>query len=95
MRTTIRMNPELARQAKALASRSGQTFTQLIERAVAELISKEDSGGRGRKRKRIKLLTSGGDGIVDGLTLEEAIERAQLEADLAKLGLKPDDSPRP
>jgi hypothetical protein len=91
MRTTIRMSDELARQAKSYAKETGRTFTQFIEQAVVKALGK---GHKPQSRKRIKLPTYGGDGIVGGLTLEEAIARAQLEEDLALVGVKSNDSDR-
>jgi hypothetical protein len=46
MRTTIRMNEELARRAKRYAARHRRTFTEVVEQAVAELLAKESSGTR-------------------------------------------------
>lgn len=41
MRTTIRMNQELAQKVRRLADDSGRTFTAVIEEAVADLLAKQ------------------------------------------------------
>ncbi len=40
VRTTIRMNEELARRAKQYAARTRRTFTQVVEEAVTELLAR-------------------------------------------------------
>ncbi|MBA3273450.1 MAG: hypothetical protein H0T11_06210 [Chthoniobacterales bacterium] len=56
MRTTIRMNEELARRAKQFAARTDRTFTQVVAEAVMELLAK---GNHPKPRERIVLPTSG------------------------------------
>jgi hypothetical protein len=41
MRTTINMNDELTRETKAYAARTGRTFSQVVEEAVAAYLSKK------------------------------------------------------
>jgi hypothetical protein len=87
------MNPELARQAKALASRSGQTFTQIVERAVAELISKDRT--KSHKRKRIRLPVFGDPSRK--MTWDEyqrLVAEAQFEDDMAMLRRTTHDAAR-
>lgn len=86
MRTTIRMEPELARRAKAAAAKSGKTFTELVETALIEHLARESRPARPRK---IKLPVS----KVRGRPLTEeqvqaAIEQADLEYDLKKIGVR-------
>lgn len=84
MRTTIRMNSELARRAKEFASRHERTFTQLIEDAVADYLARQATL---RSRKRITLPV-GGDPR-HKVTVEElkrAVEAADLEYDMKKIG---------
>lgn len=52
MRTTIRMNSELARRAKAYAAKHETTFTDVVEEAVAKLLSE---GTPRKQRKKIVL----------------------------------------
>ena len=56
VRTTIRLNPDLARQAKQHAARTNRSFTQLIEQAVQRLLSEER---KPRRRKKIVLPVAG------------------------------------
>jgi hypothetical protein len=56
MRTTIRMNAELARRAKEFASRRQRTFTQFIEDAVADYLARQS---KPQSRKKIVLPTVG------------------------------------
>jgi len=56
MRTTIRLNEELARRAKLYAQRRGRTFTDLVADAVSEFIARPEKCAT---RKRIILPTSG------------------------------------
>ena len=64
MRTTIRMNEEIARQMKALARDTGETFTALVERACVELLRDE---GRRRPRKLKPLPTANLGGWAQGV----------------------------
>jgi hypothetical protein len=85
MRTTIRMNPALARRAKQCAAQVGQSFTQLVEAAVTEHLARQSTPVR---RRRHKLPVSRVHG--PALTHEQikaAVERADVEYDLKKLGL--------
>jgi hypothetical protein len=88
MRTTIRMNEELARRAKARAAQSGRSFTQLVEQAVSEYLDRPE---KPRRKNRVNLPTFGDPR--KKITWEQyraAVERAQLEDDLKSLGMKPE-----
>ncbi len=74
MRTTIRMNEELARRARQYAAKHDRTFTQVIEEAVLQLLS--NGGGAATPRKRTVLPTVGGH---SGRTMSEAEYRAMIE----------------
>ena len=81
MPTVIEIDDALARRATAVALGRGMTMAQLVEQAVTDTVD-----GRGDKvgsAATADFPTYGGDGIVDGLTLEQAIERADLADDLA------------
>ena len=55
MRTTVRLDDGLLREAKAEASRQGKTVTALIERGLRLVLA----GSRGRKRRtRVTLAVS-------------------------------------
>ena len=94
MRTTIRMNEALARQVKQFAAETNRTFTSVIEEAVAKLLAeRRNANGKPRKRKRITLPKFGGQGIVDGLTYEQALARADEEEIMARLGIYKSQTP--
>lgn len=83
MRTTIRMNGELARRAKEFAAQRDRTFTQVVEDAVADYLARQ---AKPEARKRV-VLPVGGDPR-HKVTAEEilaAMERVDLEYDLKKL----------
>ena len=44
------MNEELARKAKQYAARSGSSFTELVEDAITEFVSRAPESARTRKR---------------------------------------------
>lgn len=89
MRTTIRMNEALAREAKQLAAATGKSFTAVVEQAVGELLAKH----RPSKPRRYVPLPTCGDPSKK-ITWEEyqrIVEQTQLEDDRRSLGLMPDD----
>ena len=86
MRTTIRMNAELARRAKKYAAEHDSTFTEVVEQAVTRLL---EAPAKPKKRKRIVLPTFGDPSRK--MTWEEyqnGIAQAQYEDDQKSLGLK-------
>ena len=86
MRTTIRMNQDLARRARERAALSGQSFTQLVEKAVSQYLDKPE---KPRRRKKKIVLPTFGDPN-KRMTWEEykaGVEAADLEDDLRSLGL--------
>jgi len=67
MRTTLRIDDELARRAKSQAASEGVTLTALIERALRELLTK-----RREPKQRCELPTSGsGGGVREGVDLAD------------------------
>ena len=68
MRTTIRLNDDLLRQAKALAARSGRTLTALIEDGLREALARH---GRRREQPRATLPTFKGKGLLPGVDLDD------------------------
>jgi hypothetical protein len=89
MRTTIRMNEELARRAKEHAAKTHRTFTELVEQAMTRLLAAEKTKAR---QPRIVLPTFGDPKKrITGEELQAAIERADLEYDLKKAGLERGD----
>lgn len=65
MRTTLRIDDELARRAKTKAAAEGVTFTALIERALRETLHKREVQPQGP----IDLPTDGGEGVREGVDL--------------------------
>ena len=84
MRTTIRLNDELARKAREFASRNGQTFTQLVEEAILDLLNQQQ---RQRPRKRTILPVVGGKRQVSFDELKIAMQESEWNYDLNKVGL--------
>jgi hypothetical protein len=69
MRTTIRIDDRLLKEAKLLAARRGTTLTALIEDALREsLARKHDS----QQREPARLVTVGGNGILPGVDLDDS-----------------------
>lgn len=67
MRTTIRLDDDLLREAKAHAAATERTLTQLIEDALREALARRDSA---IKRPRIELPTFKGGGLQPGVNLD-------------------------
>lgn len=68
MRTTIRLNDELLSQAKSYAAEIGLTFTALIEESVRQRLAR----GNVSRRKPIRLLTVGQDGVRPGIDMDNS-----------------------
>lgn len=73
VRTTIRLNEELARRAKQYAARHNRTFTQVVEEAVMELLAR---AAKAPPRKKIILPTAG---LANGPKMTEADLRRMIE----------------
>jgi hypothetical protein len=67
MRTTIRLNEALMRQVKRKALEQHKTFTAVVEDALAAWVQ----GGpvASRKKRRVRLPTSGGGGLLPGVDI--------------------------
>ena len=68
MRTTIRIQDELLREAKKVAAESGRSLTAVIEEALRGMLLRRRSP---RKRKRIRLVTVDGQGLQPGVDLDD------------------------
>jgi hypothetical protein len=80
MQTTLRLDDELYRQAKAQAAAQGISLTKLVEQAIREHIERPASVPR-RRRLRLPVSEATG-GLVPGFSnLDEAVEAADLAAD--------------
>ncbi len=68
MRTTIRLDEQLLKEAKQLAARSGKSLTAVIEDALRESLSRQQSGA---PRKPVRLPTVNGKGPLPGVDLDD------------------------
>jgi hypothetical protein len=68
MRTTIRLNDKLLRQAKRHAAGSGRTMTAIIEDALREALARRRRPPQG---PRIRLTTVKGKGPLPGVDLDD------------------------
>lgn len=73
--TTIRLDEDLHREAKALAARRGMTLTRLLKEALREELRKDEAGP---ERERIKLPSSGHGGVRPGVNLNSWAELLDL-----------------
>lgn len=69
MRTTIRIDEDLLRRAKNYANQNGRTLTAVIEDALREALSRS---GSKRRSAAAKLPTFRGDGVRDGIDLDDS-----------------------
>lgn len=69
MRTTIRIDEQLLKEAKQLAIRSGKTLTAVIEDALRESLSRQRAAER---REPVRLITFGGAGLLPGADLDDS-----------------------
>jgi hypothetical protein len=69
MRTTIRLDDDLLREAKSHAAATGRTLTGVIEDALRETLSRRRQRG---SRPRVKLKTVGGSGTQPGVDLDDS-----------------------
>ncbi|MBM3935127.1 MAG: ribbon-helix-helix protein, CopG family [SAR202 cluster bacterium] len=69
MRTTIRLNDELLREAKKIAAESGTTLTSVIEDALREALARRRAKPT---REWITLPTDKGGGVMPGVDLNDS-----------------------
>jgi len=69
MRTTIRLDDQLLKEAKAAAAASGRTFTELVEGALRETLARRKAGP---PRQRVTLPTFKGTGLMPGVDLDNS-----------------------
>lgn len=68
MRTTIRLDEQLLRQAKQVAARTGRTLTSVIEDALREMLARRKTGAQ----ERVRLPTFKGHGVQPGVDLDDS-----------------------
>jgi putative antitoxin of VapBC-like toxin-antitoxin system len=66
MRTTVRLDEDLLREARLLAAAERTTLTALLEQALRELLARRK---KARSRPRVALPTSEGWGLQSGIDL--------------------------
>ena len=69
MRTTIRIDEQLLKEAKQLAARSGKSLTSVIEDALREALSRQKVP---RPREPVRLPTFRGKGLLPGVDLDDS-----------------------
>jgi hypothetical protein len=69
MRTTIRVNDELLREAKIAAAEDGKTLTELVEDALRERLARR---GAVPASRRVSLPTFKGTGLLPGVDLDDS-----------------------
>jgi len=69
MRTTVRLDEKLLREAKKLAAESGTTLTALIEESLRERIARKTA--KKRTRPKVRLHAVGNGGTRPGVDLDD------------------------
>jgi hypothetical protein len=69
MRTTIRINERLLKEAKLQAARQGTTLTAIIEDALRESLARQRDS---QQREPVRLVTFGGQGLLPGVDLDDS-----------------------
>jgi hypothetical protein len=81
MQTTLRLDDDLYRRAKAAAAEQGVSLTRLVEEAIRERLDRPSPSPR-KKRLRLPVSTVAG-GLASGFSdLQEAVAAVDLAADL-------------
>jgi hypothetical protein len=75
MRTTIRIDEELLKQAKLLAIQSGKSLTSIIEDALRQSISRQSDFSR---HTQVRLITISGSGLLPGVDLDDSASLLDL-----------------
>jgi hypothetical protein len=69
MRTTIRIDEQLLKEAKQLAIRKGKSLTSIIEDSLRESLSRQRSSGQ---REPVRMITFSGKGLLPGVDLDDS-----------------------
>jgi hypothetical protein len=84
MQTTLRLDDDLYRQAKARAASLGMSLTKFLEEAIRDRLATPPAVAR-RHRLRLPVSSAAG-GLAPGFsTLEEAVAAADFAYDLKKV----------
>jgi hypothetical protein len=68
MRTTIRLNARLLREAKQLAADTNRTFTRVVEDALSEVLARR----RRPARRAVSLTIVDGRGVNPGIDIDDS-----------------------
>jgi plasmid stability protein len=69
MRTTVRLDDQLLSDTKQLAARTGRSFTAVIEDALREILSRQETTAQ---RAPVRLITVSGNGLLPGIDLDDS-----------------------
>jgi hypothetical protein len=69
MRTTVRLDEDIVRRAKALAARTGRSLTKLIEDALRQVLERAEGPAR---ESRFEMVTFRGEGAIAGVDLDDS-----------------------
>lgn len=69
MRTTVRIDDRLLREAKQFAARNGRTLTAVIEDALRQLLSRREPPG---ERRPFRIHPFKGTGLAPGVDLDDS-----------------------
>jgi hypothetical protein len=69
MRTTIRINEQLLKDAKQMAVRRGKSLTAIIEDALRESLARQRDPGT---HEPVRLVTFRGKGLLPGVDLDDS-----------------------
>lgn len=75
MRTTIRIDEQLLKDAKKQAIRQKKSLTAVIEDALRESLSRQREGGQ---RAPVRLVTFDGKGTLPGVDLDDSAALLEL-----------------
>ena len=75
MRTTIRINDQLLRDAKAHSARMGCSLTSLIEDALRQMLARQTGKPN---QGRVKLTTVSGRGLRPGVDLDNSAKLLEI-----------------
>jgi len=79
MRTTIRIDDELLKEAKQFATKTGRSLTSVIEDAIREVLARQRGSG---EKVPVRLTTVSGNGLLPGIDLDDSAALLELlEAD--------------
>jgi len=79
MRTTVRLDEKLLKEAKRQAAESGMTLTAIIEESLRERLARSKS--RAEARAPIRLHVAGKGGIRSGVDLDDSASLIDLMED--------------